>query len=73
MESTGTTSNVSAPLSALPDPIEGGTLCSRHVVPGYFLLEQGMSATGAILRWFRDQFGHEERRVAREPARIPTM
>jgi Sugar (pentulose and hexulose) kinases len=71
MESTGTTSNVSAPLSALPDPIEGGTLCSRHVVPGYFLLEQGMSATGAILRWFRDQFGHEEKRLAQETGADP--
>ena len=71
MESTGTTSNVSAPLSALPDPIEGGTLCSRHVVPGYFLLEQGMSTTGASCAGFDDQFGHEEKRLAQETGADP--
>jgi len=64
MESTGTTSNISAPLREVPAVIEGGVLCSRHVVPGYFLLEQGMSTTGAILRWFRDRFGYEERQRA---------
>ena len=64
MESTGTTSNVSAPLGKAPATMEGGTLCSRHVVPGFYLLEQGMSTTGAILRWFRDQFGYEERERA---------
>lgn len=64
MESTGTTSNVSAPLAKPPARIEGGTLCSRHVVPGYFLLEQGMSTTGALLRWFRDRFAFEERQKA---------
>lgn len=64
MESTGTTSNVSAPVTRPPEKLEGGTLCSRHVVPGYFLLEQGLSTTGALLRWFRDQFAHEERQRA---------
>lgn len=71
MESTGTTSNVSAPLNRLPETIEGGALCSRHVVAGYFLLEQGMSTTGAILRWFRDQFGYEEKERAQATGADP--
>lgn len=56
MESTGTTSNVSYASPEVPERLDPRALCSCHVVQGMWLLEQGLTTTGAILRWFRDQF-----------------
>ncbi|MFW9948822.1 MAG: FGGY-family carbohydrate kinase [Candidatus Thorarchaeota archaeon] len=35
-------------------------LCSCHAVPGKWVQEASIFTTGAFLRWFRDQLGHEE-------------
>jgi xylulokinase len=53
MASTGTTTNVSAPIRGRPQAIDSRVMCSAHAVEGMTILEQGMSASGAILRWFR--------------------
>lgn len=39
-------------------------LCSRHVVPGAFVVEASMFTTGSALKWFRDNLGSEERTIA---------
>ena len=39
-------------------------LCSRHVVPNSFVVEASMFTTGSVLKWFRDNLGTEERKVA---------
>jgi sugar (pentulose or hexulose) kinase len=41
-------------------------LCSRHVVPGAFVVEASMFTTGSALRWFRDNLGAEECNLAKE-------
>ncbi len=54
MVSTGTTTNVSAASPGVPAARDPRVMCSLHAVDGAFLLEQGMSASGSILRWLRD-------------------
>lgn len=56
MESTGTATNISLP-GTLPEPLPAGILISAHVVPGLFLWEQGLTASGAILRWLESVVG----------------
>lgn len=41
-------------------------LCSRHVVPGAFVVEASMFTTGSALRWFRDNLGTEECEIAQK-------
>ncbi len=55
MASTGTTTNVSAPVLGRPETLDPRVMCSMHAVDGMSIVEQGMSASGAILRWFRDR------------------
>jgi D-xylulose kinase len=43
---------------------ERRVLCSRHVVPDTFVVEASMFTTGSALRWFRDQLGSVEVRIA---------
>ena len=60
MESTGTTSNLSFATTALPDKLDPRVVSSCHTLPGQWLIEQGLTTTGSILRWYRDNFeGHE--------------
>ncbi len=54
MVSTGTTTNVSVPVPAPPPAVDPRVMCSLHAVDGTVLFEQGMSASGSILRWLRD-------------------
>ena len=54
MVSTGTTTNVSAAVPGRPERVDPRVMCSLHAVDGMTVLEQGMAASGAILRWFRD-------------------
>ena len=54
MVSTGTTTNVSVPSPAPPAVSDPRVMCSLHAVDGAVLFEQGMSASGSILRWLRD-------------------
>jgi len=39
-------------------------LCSCHGIPGKWVQEASMFSTGAIYRWFRDEFGHLEKAAA---------
>lgn len=55
MASTGTTTNVSAPVRERPQPLNPRVMYSAHAVDGLHILEQGMSASGGILRWVRDR------------------
>src|SRR5207302_1242980 len=55
MVSTGTTTNVSAAAPGRPAGVDPRVMCSLHAVEGMVVLEQGMSASGAILRWVRDR------------------
>jgi xylulokinase len=50
-----------APRDDLP---ERGYPCYPHVVPGAFITLAGNFTGASLLRWFRDQFGAEERRIA---------
>lgn len=54
MVSTGTTTNVSAPVAALPAGLDPRVMGSLHALEGQYVLEQGLSASGAILRWVRE-------------------
>lgn len=54
MESTGTATNVSAVAGRLGDRLAPGILTSAHVLPGHWMLEQGISTGGSILKWLRD-------------------
>jgi sugar (pentulose or hexulose) kinase len=47
------------------DP-EKRVLCSCHAVPGAWVQEASIFTTGAFLRWFRDELGNEECRIAEE-------
>ncbi len=64
MVSTGTTTNVSAPVRGACDAIDPRVMYSAHAIEGMHVLEQGMSGSGAILRWFRDRVlgGHHDDR-----------
>ncbi len=55
MMSTGTTTNVSAAVPQIPTEWDLRVMCSLHAIESEVLLEQGMSASGAILRWMRDR------------------
>ncbi|MFW9830391.1 MAG: xylulokinase [Candidatus Thorarchaeota archaeon] len=39
-------------------------LCSCHAVPGKWVIEASMFSSGIVYRWFRDQFGDEEKQLA---------
>ena len=69
MESTGTTSNLSAVATSLPPRRGSGLAYTAHVLPGQWLVEQGLNATGALLRWLRRLAFSEEHRQARQEGR----
>lgn len=54
MESTATAGNISFVTDVIPDDINGKILYTSHVIEGKYLIEQGLTTTGSILRWFRD-------------------
>ncbi|MFX0006587.1 MAG: FGGY-family carbohydrate kinase [Promethearchaeota archaeon] len=63
---TGTGSFILAYLSQPNfDPMKR-VLCSCHAVPGVWVQEASIFTSGAVLRWFRDQIGHEECSMAQE-------
>ncbi|MDR7434144.1 MAG: FGGY family carbohydrate kinase [Armatimonadota bacterium] len=55
MVSTGTTTNISTATVALPARLDPRLLYSAHGIPGWYLIEQGLSTSGSILRWLRDE------------------
>jgi D-xylulose kinase len=40
-------------------------LCSCHAVPDRWVIEASMFTSGIVYRWFRDQFGQEEKQLAK--------
>ena len=40
-------------------------LCSCHAVPNRWVIEASIFTSGIIYRWFRDQFGQEEKQLAK--------
>ena len=46
-------------------------LCSCHAIPGVWVQEASIFTTGAFLRWFRDELGNEESRIAEEQNQDP--
>jgi glycerol kinase len=52
------------------DP-EQRVLCSCHAIPGAWVQEASIFTTGAFLRWFRDELGTEECRLATEQSQDP--
>lgn len=52
MESSGSTSNIACPVSAPVLRTAARVNCSVHVLPGQWVLEQGLSTTGTILDWW---------------------
>jgi D-xylulose kinase len=46
-------------------------LCSCHAVPGKWVNEASIFTTGAVYRWFRDQFAQSEREEAKKTGRDP--
>lgn len=66
MESTGTTSNLSVVVASLPERRDPRLAYTAHVLPGHWLAEQGLNATGAILRWLRQLAYSAEHRQARQ-------
>jgi D-xylulose kinase len=40
-------------------------LCSCHAVPDHWVIEASIFTSGIIYRWFRDQFGQEEKQLAK--------
>jgi xylulokinase len=70
MYALGTTATI-AP--TLPGPVMGlakeGFACYPHVIPGSYITLAGTSSGGSLLRWFRDNFGDREQRIAQESGR----
>ena len=60
MESTGTTSNISCASDHVLEDLDIRVVCSVHTIRGHWLIEQGLTTSGSILRWFRDTFCQEE-------------
>jgi len=52
------------------DPMKR-VLCSCHAIPGVWVQEASIFTTGAFLRWFRDELGNEESRIAEEQNQDP--
>ncbi|MFX1317508.1 MAG: xylulokinase [Promethearchaeota archaeon] len=40
-------------------------LCSCHAIPNQWVMEASIFTSGIIYRWFRDQFGYEEKQLAK--------
>lgn len=60
MESTGTTSNISCASDHVTEDLDIRVVCSAHTIRGHWLIEQGLTTSGSILRWFRDTLWCEE-------------
>ncbi|AZT89481.1 xylulokinase [Caldicellulosiruptor changbaiensis] len=61
MESTGTATNVSMSSNKVPELLDPRVVCSCHVIRDYYLIEQGISTSGTILRWVRDNLYRGEK------------
>ncbi|MDI6602055.1 MAG: FGGY-family carbohydrate kinase [Thermoanaerobacteraceae bacterium] len=66
MESTGTTTNLSVSLWNVPENIDSRVTVSIHSLRDRYLMEQGMTTSGTIYRWFRDEFCKSEQETAEQ-------
>lgn len=57
---TGTGSFILAFLSEPKFDPQKRVLCSCHAVPGTWVQEASIFTSGSVLRWFRDEVGHED-------------
>ena len=64
MESTATAGNISYVTDKNVDSLDEKIVCTFHVLKDKYLMEQGMTTTGSILRWFRDNiyFSKDDKR-----------
>jgi len=63
---TGTGSFILAYLEEPKFDPEKRVLCSCHAIPGTWVQEASIFTSGAALKWFRDEIGHEECVAAKE-------
>jgi xylulokinase len=68
---TGTGTFVVTPVEKETRDPMGVLFCHPHVLPNQWVLEGVLPGTGAILRWFRDEFGHVEKTIAERVGRDP--
>jgi len=68
---TGTGTAVEVPLSMPKIDNKARIPCCCHVIPETWEYEAIIATTGASLRWFRDQFGMEEKVEAERTGRNP--
>ena len=68
---TGTGTVVEVPLNMPMIDEKARIPCCCHVIPNVWEYEAIIATTGASLRWFRDQFGYEERVESKETGRDP--
>jgi len=68
---TGTGTVVEVPLSMPKIDEKARIPCCCHVIPDTWEYEAIIATTGASLRWFRDQFGMEEKAEAERTGRSP--
>ncbi len=68
---TGTGTFVVTPVEKETKDPMGALFCHPHVLPNQWVLEGVLPGTGAVLRWFRDEFGHVEKTVAERVGRDP--
>ncbi len=68
---TGTGTFIVTPVEKETRDPMGVLFCNPHVLPNQWVLEGVLPGTGAILRWFRDEFGHVEKTVAERVGRDP--
>jgi len=63
MESTGTTSNISFATDSVPGSIDRRVVCSVHTLKHQWLIEQGLTTSGSIMQWFRDEIYYSKNDV----------
>ncbi|MFX1374909.1 MAG: FGGY-family carbohydrate kinase [Promethearchaeota archaeon] len=68
---TGTGSFILAFLAKPNFDPQKRVLCSCHAVPGTWVQEASIFTSGATLRWFRDQVGLAENKIAEEKGQDP--
>ncbi|MHA1231626.1 MAG: xylulokinase [Candidatus Helarchaeota archaeon] len=62
---TGTGSFVLAYIEKLVRDPERRILTTCHAIPGKYVLEASVFTTGAVYRWYRDNFGEKEKEIAK--------
>ena len=70
MYAMGTTECIAAVLPhPMPELQKSNLSCYPHVIPGLFIVISGNQTGGRLLRWYRDELGSEEVRLAAQTGR----